>query len=426
MAHQMRLLVLLGFLSFLGSSFSFAQQPNYPTVPKGRLQWRQDQATKLSNTRLYSMGSYLHLAAYYRSQGFPAKAAELYLFGLLRNPDDTRMLRGLLEIWIPEKRYRESLPYATRYVEIAPQDSVAVDFLKTIRQALKKKTKDAVKEALEEAGKKGQGGATASKSEESTKPKEDKKDEKKEESKEAEKKEEGPKPTRQMKLRALRMMKAISAAVKTYNINHPKEKMEKLDIKKLTDDKVLPTSLSLAPWKDKLSIDGTNVKIEGVGDLQGLAGELADYRNDVNRYYELIGLGQLHEALNQAEVLSTKYPEDAANFFPRLFTLLSLKKGTEAEELANKVIEQFKDKPRPLFELLMVQYRSGLYTPARKTADVLMKRFGDSHWAELAREISRLIDRNVGFDLLSNLITARKEVLASVAESKKTTEAKKE
>ncbi len=424
--YSRHFLVAFVVTSFLVPSFLFSQVPNYPTVPKGRLQWRQAQADRLSGRRLNANRSYLHLATYYRANGFDAKAAELYLFGLMRNPDDPRMLRGLLEIWLKFKRYRDALPYATRYLEVDPTSPVAIDFLKTIRTELDKKGKDTVEKALAEAAAKGQGGATAGKN--SSKPADSgssKPEEKKDEEKTDDKKEE-PKPTRQLKMRALRLMKAIAAAVRTYNINHPKEKMEKLDLKKLTEDKVLPAKLDLSPWQEKISIAGPNVSIEGVGDMMALDKELEAYRSDLSRYYQLISSGEIYEALDQAEQLTEKYPEDAANFFPRLFTLLSMKKGKEAEDLANKVIEQFKDKPRPLFELLMVQYRSGLYRGARKTAAVIEKEFRDSHWAELAGEISRLVDRNVGFDLLSNLITARKEVLDSVAKSSKSTEAKKE
>jgi len=379
------------------------------------LAWRRTEAASLADTRLAAQRSYLHLAEFYRARGLDGKAAELYLFGLLRNPDDVRMLRGILEIWVGQERYGEALPYAVRFAALAPSDPAARRLLGVIRAHLDAKNPGAVKQALAAAAAAGQGTATAAEPAAASVPATA--------AASATAVTTAPAapaaaPSRQDKLRALRMMKAVAAAVTMYNLNHPTAKMDKLDLEKLKADKVLPAGLSLEPFTSRFELAGTSVAIKDLGDVAGLEKELADYQASMARYYGFIAKGEVHEALNQAESLAAAYPDETDAIFPRLFTLLTMQRGAEAERLARQVTERFKDRPRPLFELLMVQYRSGQYEGARVTASVLQQRFAATHWAQLAGEIGRLVDRNVGFDLLSNLIAARNAVVQSVERSK--------
>ena len=327
----------------------------------------------------------------------PRKAAELYLFGLLRRPDDVRMLQGLVEVWTSLGKYRESLPYAQRLFDLEPNDYRAQALLHDVEEAL-----DKVSKSKEQAS-----NETARESKpESGKAKEEESKRKKKETV----------LSREVKLKALKLMKAIASAKMSYDLNHRGEEMQELDIEKLQKEKLLPKSLDLSPWKDSLKLAQGSIAIDEVGSLPKLEEELSEYRADLNRCYSLIYRDELPEALDQAERLMKKYPESIETFLPRIFTLVSTRHGKASRRLAKKVIELKQDDPQDLFGVLMILYRSGDYREAKKAISLLNNRFTETHWAKLAGEVSLLIDRNVGFDLLSNLITARKEFFDSLQE----------
>lgn len=394
----------LAFVLGLGAGLSSPVHGARDRVPAGQVRHRQALTDALMEHRsaLAPLESLLHLADFYLAHAMPRKALEIYLFGLLRAPDDPRFLGGTAQLFLDLDLPRDARPYAARWAAVAPSDAAARSALTRADAALaalaaamaSPTTTAAAGPPPATAGAaptppSDSAGASAT----TTPP--------------------PPPPSRSEKLQALSIMKAVAASVRSYNLNHPRDPMTKLDLDVLTKDKVLPSAVDLGTFRGRLTLDGTRVGIEGLGTQDSLETELADYRTRLARFNGFVARGETAEAVDAAEDLARAFPDDADLVFPRLAALVQMSRGPEAAALARRLVEAMPGRPRPLFELLMVQYRSGDGPGARATAARMRRDHGDSHWARLADQIARLVDRDVSFDVLSSLIEARRSLLST-------------
>jgi len=342
--------------------------------------------------------SLFRLADWYNRRNKPEKAAEIYLFALVRAPDNPRLLRGIVETLLQLNRVKEALPYANRLEIIAPQDPFVRGLVNSLGDRLAESKSPSTPTSSAAATLET---TSVDPTIRTTTPTEQ--------------------ATRSDKLRALRIMKALAAAIRTYDANHPKEPMKELDINLLVEDKSLPANVDLHPYTDKLTLVDGKITVEGVGSLTTLATELEGFKTDLARYHMLVGRGELPEALDAAEALAEKYPDEAGLLFAKLATLVSMKRDKDATELARRLVLHLKSSPRPLFELLSTQYRTGDFEGAETTNRLLNEKYPNSHWAKLGCQVCRLIDRDVSYDLLSTLLEARARVLLSLEKTPEST-----
>lgn len=388
----------------LGAGLSSPVRGAGDRVPAGQVRHRQALTDALMEHRsaLAPLESLLHLADFYLAHAMPRKALEVYLFGLLRAPDDPRFLGGTAQLFLDLDLPRDARPYAARWVAVDPSDAAARFALTRADRALA-----ALAAAMASPATTATTGPPPATAETApTTPSEAA-------AASATTTPPPPPPTRTEKLQALSVMKAVAAAVRSYNLNHPRDPMAKLDLDALTKDKVLPSAVDLGTFRSRLTLEGTKVGIDGLGTQDALEAELADYRSRLARFNGFVARGETAEAVDAAEELARAYPDDAELVFPRLAALVQMSRGPEAAALARRLVDAMPGRPRPLFELLMVQYRSGDGPGARATAVRMRRDHGDSHWARLADQIARLVDRNVSFDVLSSLIEARRSLLSA-------------
>lgn len=383
---------------------------------------RRSEVTRLSEKRseLTPVKSYLRISEYYLKNNKPLKALEIYTFGLDQQPDNWELLSGLLKTSAELKKYRFALPYAEHFMTIAPDSREAFLYYSLINDGISKEA------ALEESKAKkafnkppGAEETTAAPTPATaavtaTAPTAD--------VAEADKVSPLLNYSIEEKLKALQVLFAIDAAVKTFNLRNKEKPMEVLSIEKLTETGILPKDLKLTKWKDNLAITNGELEIKDIGTVSKLKEELKPFKDKIQKVRDYVQAGEHYEALNLIEELTELYPDMREIMYKRLFILISAKESVQSIKVATELRNKFKESPRPLFELIMVYYKLGNYEEAKVTADSLIQSFPKTHWAGLAEKVNELMSKNVSFNLLANIKEARQKHLTA----KETSVTKKE
>ena len=365
---------------------------------------RRSEVTRLAAKRqeLTAVKSYLRIGEYYQKNRKPLKALEIYIFGLNHQPDSFKLLGRLLRIAVQLKKHNLALPYAEHYVTIAPDSREAFHYYSLINDELSNAARARTLKAEKEFSSVPPAKVETSTENEST-------------LKTATPEKTGSPAktnyTLEEKLKALRVVCAIDAAVKTFNLHNKEKPMETLSLDTLTETGILPKGLRLRKWKDKLHITNGELAIKGLGTVAELKSKLKPFREQMQKVRQFVQTGEHYEALNLIDELTQQYPAMREIAYKRLFILISAKESVQSVKVATELRNRFKDSPRPLFELVMVYYKLGNYIEAEATADSLIQNFPKTHWAGLALKIKDLMVRNVSFDLLANIKEARREHL---------------
>lgn len=367
-------------------------------------EFRRSEITRLAAKRqeLTPVKSYLRISEYYVKNKKPLKALEIYVFGLNHQPDSLQLLSGLLKTSVSLKKYKFALPYAEHFITIAPNSREAFHYYTVVNDELSKES------ALE----------TARAEKEFNKPPDDTKPatvtEPVKETVVAALAEAKPLANYSIeeKLKALRVLFAIDAAVKTFNLRNKEKPMEVLSIDQLTETGILPKGLRLDKWKDNLAISNGELEIKNIGTVSKLKEELKPFKDKMQKVRKFVQSGEHYEALNLIEELTETYPQMREIVYKRLFILISAKESVQSIKVATELRNKFKDSPRPLFELIMVYYKLGNYEEAKLTADTLINSFPETHWAGLAKKVNELMNKNISFNLLADIREARQKHLA--------------
>jgi hypothetical protein len=211
------------------------------------------------------------------------------------------------------------------------------------------------------------------------------------------------------RLMALSVLKTVDAALKIYKLNHPKDEMKELDLKKLVADKALPPELDLSVFPAITLADG-KLKMEAFGDIEALEGELKEYRDGLDRATRLREKGLISEAHAALDALKVKFGDDPV-YLERLLTA-QMELGLEfpGTETARSLFLAAPHDPRHLYTLAVLYFRSSRPEKARVLADLLPRAYPDTFYSIASVALVRLIDTGVTHALVQKLL-AEKDAL---------------
>ena len=383
-------------------------------ISQERRTFRSEEAKRLSSKRqeLSPVRSFERIARYYIKNKKPEKALEIYIFGLNHQPYNTNLLKGLLKTATGLSKFRLARPYAAHYLEIAPESNEAFHYYKLIEDELNKSVREKEQKAQAEFNapepSTGKGElsesvtATGNTSGVSTNT----------QSSESSSTESSPSFTMEEQMKGLKILSAIAAAVRVYNLRNKDEPMEELSLEKLRETGILPKGLKLNNFENLLSLDSGEPSIKGMGKWSVVKEKLDPIKDKMNKVRLYTLNGEYYHAINVIDELSTSYPLLAEGMYRRLVTVISSKGDEGTKTVATELINKFKDKPRPLFELTMVYYKLGNFEEAKITADHLIDAYKETHWAKLAEEVKKLMDSKISYNLMSDLTAAREKLLS--------------
>jgi hypothetical protein len=208
------------------------------------------------------------------------------------------------------------------------------------------------------------------------------------------------------KLKALTVLKSLDAAAKLYKLNHPKDELQELDVKKLVEDKVLPREIDLSGFPALTFADGKPA-MEGFGAAEALEGELKDYREGLERAARHRERGLLSESHSTLSELVKKFERDPELLERLLRIQLELKLDFPAAETARQLFLVRPGEPRNLWTLAVMLYRSRRPEKARIIATLLPRAYVDTFYTPAARALVALVDSGVSPEAIQRLIEER-------------------
>ena len=214
------------------------------------------------------------------------------------------------------------------------------------------------------------------------------------------------------KLKALSVLRTVDAALKMYKLNHPKEEIKALDLKKLVEDKVLPKEVDLSGFPAMTLADG-KLSMEGFGALDDIAGELKDYQAGLQaaaRHREKNLLSEAHSVLLE---LTKKFEGDPELLERLLRIQLDMKLEFPGTETARKLFLARPAEPRNLWTLAVLLYRSSRPEKARIIAELMPRAYPDTFYTPAARALVALVDSKISPEAIQKLVEEREAAMAA-------------
>ena len=214
------------------------------------------------------------------------------------------------------------------------------------------------------------------------------------------------------RLKALSVLKSVDAALRMYQLNHPKEEVKSLDLKKLVEDKVLPKEVDLSGFPAMEIRDG-KLGMENFGPIDALSTDLADYQAGLKAAAEFREKGLIAEAHNTLVEMAKKFDGDPEVLERLLRTELEMKLDFPAAETARRLFLARPGEPRHLWTLAVLFYRSTRPEQARQIAELMPRAYTDGFYTPAARALVALVDAHVSPELIAKLVEQREAALAA-------------
>jgi hypothetical protein len=208
------------------------------------------------------------------------------------------------------------------------------------------------------------------------------------------------------KLHALGVLKAVDAALKIYKLNHPKEEIKELDLKKLVGDKALPKELDLSVYPTMTLAEG-KLSMNGFGAMDALEKDLTAYREGLEKAARHREKGLLSEAHSTLAEMEGKFPGDPELLERLLRVQLELNLDFPGAESARKLYLARPGDPRHLWTLAVLFFRSRRPERARVVALLLPKVYQDSYYTPAAKAMVALVDSGVSPEQIQKMIEER-------------------
>lgn len=213
------------------------------------------------------------------------------------------------------------------------------------------------------------------------------------------------------KLKALGALRTVDAALKMYKLNHPKEELKKLELKKLVDDKVLPKEVDLTRFP-AMTLEEGKLSMEGFGSLDDLAGGLKDYLAGLDKSARHREKGLMSEAHAALIELAKKFEGDPELYERLLRIQLEMKLDFPAADTARKLFLARPADPRHLWTLAVLLYRTRAGERARQIAVLMPKVYAATFYTPAARALAALVDAKVSPEVIQKLVEERQAQLA--------------
>lgn len=218
------------------------------------------------------------------------------------------------------------------------------------------------------------------------------------------------------KLKALGVLRTVDAALKMYTLNHPKEEIKALDLKKLVEDKVLPKEVDLSGFP-AMTYAEKKLSMEGFGTLDELAGGLSAYAAGLDKSARYREKGLMSEAHAVLLELSKKFEGDPELYERLLRIQLDMNLDFPAADTARKLFLARPTDPRHLWTLAVLFYRTRAGERARSIASVMPKAYNAGFYTPAARALVALVDAKVSPEVIQKLVAERQAALEAEAAS---------
>lgn len=213
------------------------------------------------------------------------------------------------------------------------------------------------------------------------------------------------------KLKALGALRTVDAALKMYKLNHPKEELKKLELKKLVEDKVLPKEVDLSKFP-AMTLEEGKLSMEGFGSLDDLAGGLKDYLAGLDKSARHREKGLMSESHAVLIELAKKFEGDPEIYERLLRIQLEMKLDFPAADTARKLFLARPADPRHLWSLAVLLYRTRAGERARQIAVLMPKVYAATFYTPAARALAALVDAKVSPEVIQKLVEERQAQLA--------------